>query len=211
MALTQHPGANGERRARPTAIKAEIVRLGETLDAIADKVREYAPSRLRMRSYDAPQGLAAMRGTRPEARPQHMSDELKFQLRLTLSDEFAQVARNVPGDPSISTLTDILNRHDAVMKCQFDAFADYVSEADANGIENFDLYEWTKKTIDDPAKKSKYTKSFALYVGGDEVYEKDKADALEAELKPLVGGPIVAKMFKYDTDPAHNPQPPRQT
>jgi hypothetical protein len=32
---------------------------------------------------------------------------------------------------------------------------------------------------------------------------KDKADALEAELKPLVGGPIVAKMFKYDTDPAH--------
>ena len=67
-----------------------------------------------------------MRGTRPEARPQHMSDDLKFQLRLTLSDEFAQVARNVPGDPSISTLTDILNRHDAVMKCQFDAFADCV-------------------------------------------------------------------------------------
>jgi hypothetical protein len=46
-------------------------------------------------------------------------------------------------------------------------------------------------------------------VGGDEVYEKNTADALEAELKPLVGGPIVAKMFKYDTDPAHNPQPPR--
>ena len=32
---------------------------------------------------------------------------------------------------------------------------------------------------------SKYTKSFTLYVGGDEVYERDKADALEAELKPL--------------------------
>ena len=31
-----------------------------------------------------------MRGTRPEARPQHMSDDLKFQLRLTLSDEFAK-------------------------------------------------------------------------------------------------------------------------
>jgi hypothetical protein len=139
-----------------------------------------------------------------------MSDDLKFQLRLTLSNQFAQVARNDPEDPSISTLTDILNRHDAVMKCQFDAFADYVSEAEAKGIENFHLYEWTKKTIDDPAKKTKYTKSFALYVGGKEVYNKDKADALEAELKPLVGGPIVVKMFKYDTDPAHNPQPPRQ-
>jgi hypothetical protein len=138
-----------------------------------------------------------------------MSDDLKFQLRLTLSDEFAQVARNDPRDPSISTLTDILTGHDAVMKCQFDAFAGYVSEAEANGIENFHLYEWTKNTIDDPAKKARYTKSFTLYVGGEEVYDKDKADALEAELKPLIGGPIVAKMLKYDTDPAHNPQPPR--
>jgi hypothetical protein len=24
-----------------------------------------------------------------------------------------------------------------------------------------------------------------------------------------VGGPIVQQMFRYDTDPAHNPQPPR--
>ncbi len=139
-----------------------------------------------------------------------MSDDLKFQLRLTLSDEFAQAARNNPGDASISALADILSRHDAVMKCQFDAFADYVSEAEANGIENFPLYEWTKKTIEDPAKKAKYTKSFALYVGGEEVYEREKADKLEAELKPLVGGPIIVQMFKYDTDPAHNPQPPRQ-
>ena len=137
-----------------------------------------------------------------------MSD-LKFQLRLTLSEEAALVARHNPDDVSISSLINILNRHDAVLKCQFDAFAGYVSEAEANGTENYPLYEWTKKTVDDPAKKAKYTKSFALYVGGEEVYEKDKADALEAELEPLVGGSIVAKMFKYDSDPAHNPQPPR--
>src|SRR6476620_1297621 len=31
----------------------------------------------------------------------------------------------------------------------------------------------------------------------------------KGQRQPLVGGPIVAKMFKYDTDPAHNPQPPR--
>src|ERR1700758_4624350 len=31
-----------------------------------------------------------------------MNDDLKFQLRLTLRDEFAQVARNDPADPSIS-------------------------------------------------------------------------------------------------------------
>src|SRR5438105_14454307 len=121
-----------------------------------------------------------------------MNDDLKFQLRLTLRDEFAHVARNDPAAPSISTLANILSRHDAAMKCQFDAFADYVSEAEANGVENYPLYEWTKSTVDDPVKKRKYRQSFALYVGGNEVYERDKANALEAELKPLVGGPIVA-------------------
>lgn len=137
-----------------------------------------------------------------------VSDDLKFQLRLTLSDQFAKAARSDPEAPSIAPLTKILHRHDAALKCQFDAFADYVSEAEAKGVENYPLYEWTKRTIGDPVKEAKYTKSFALYVGGDEVYAKDEADALEAELKPLVGGPIVEKMFKYDSNPAHNPQPP---
>ena len=63
--------------------------------------------------------------------------------------------------------------------------------------------------MDDPAKEAKYTKSFTLYVGGDEVYERSKADALEAELKPLVGGPIVAQMFRYDTNPTRSPRPPQ--
>ena len=137
--------------------------------------------------------------------------ELKFQLRLTLNDAFAQIARADPGSPSIAPLTEILKQHDAALKCQFDAFADYVRQAEADGTENYPLYDWTKKTIEDPAKEQKYTRSFTLYVGGEEVYQNDKADALEAALKPLVGGPIVAQLFRYDTDPAHNPQPPRRT
>jgi hypothetical protein len=139
-----------------------------------------------------------------------MSDDLKYQLRLTLNDDFAKTARSNPADASISGLTDILRRHDATLKCQHDAFAGYVAEAEANGTDKYPLYEWTKATVDDPVKKAKYIKSFTLYVGGQEVYEKDEAEALEAELKPLVGGPIVAQMFKYDSDPAHNPQPPRK-
>ena len=59
-----------------------------------------------------------------------------------------------------------------------------------------------------PAKKAKYQKSFTLYVDGDEVYAKDKADALEAELQPLVGGALVTRLAKHDTNPANNPQPP---
>jgi|SRR5580704_14641568 hypothetical protein len=137
-------------------------------------------------------------------------NDLKYQLRLTLNDEFARIARNDPGNPVIAPLTKVLSRHHAALKCQHDAFAGYVREAETNGIEKYPLYEWTKKTVDDPVKEAKYIKSFTLYVDGDEVYAKDKADALEAELKPLEGGPIVAKMFRYDTDPANSPQPPRQ-
>jgi hypothetical protein len=138
-----------------------------------------------------------------------MGEELKYQLRLTLSDPFAKVARNHPDDPSIAPLTQLLRRHDAALKCQYDAFADYVKEAEAKGVEKYPLYAFTKKTVDDPAKEAKYTKSFTLYVGCDEVFVRSKADALEAELKPLVGGRFVAQMFRYDTDPAHSPHPPQ--
>ena len=107
--------------------------------------------------------------------------ELKFQLRLTLNDAFAQTARADPGSPSIAPLTEILKQHDAALKCQFDAFADYVRQAEADGTENYPLYDWTKKTIEDPAKEQKYTRSFTLYVGGEEVYQNDKADHAETD------------------------------
>ena len=37
-----------------------------------------------------------------------------------------------------------------------------------------------------------------------------EADALEAELAPLVGGPAVTALAKHDTNPANNPQPPKR-
>ncbi len=78
----------------------------------------------------------------------------------------------------------------------------------AYGIESYPLYKWTKATIEDPAKKEKYLKSFTLYVDDQEVYPKESADALEADLQPLVAGGLIARISKYDTNPANNPQPP---
>ena len=83
-----------------------------------------------------------------------MGEEVKYQLRLTLSDPFAEVARNFPDDPSIAPLTQLLRRHNAALKCQYDAFADYVKEAEAKGVEAYPLYAFTKKTVDDPAKEA---------------------------------------------------------
>ena len=137
-----------------------------------------------------------------------MTTQWKFQLRIYLDDAFAETARRGDGDPALKPLLAILAKHNAELKCQFDAFAGYVAEAEKYGTEHYHLYEWTKATIENPAKKAKYVKSFTLYVDGDEVYAKEKADALEADLMPLVGRGQVTRLTKHDTNPANNPQAP---
>ena len=137
-----------------------------------------------------------------------MSDQWQYQVRIDLADELAEVARRDPANPALAPLPEILREHNATLKCQFDAFAGYVAEAERHGAEKYPLYKWTKATIDNPAKKEKYLKSFTLYVEGDEVYAKAKADALESDLQPLVGGKVVTRLAKHDTNPANNPQPP---
>ena len=96
------------------------------------------------------------------------------------------------------------------MKSQFDAFADYVAEAEAQGVHGYPLYAWTKATIEDSVKRAKHIKSFALHVKGREVYSKEEADALEADLRPLVDGTRLTRLSRHDTNPANNPQPPER-
>lgn len=139
-----------------------------------------------------------------------MSTQWDYQIRIYLGDELAEVARRDPGNPALKPLVDVLTRHHATMKSQFDAFADYVAEAEKRGTEEYPLYAWTKATIENPEKKAKYLKAFTLYVDGDEVYAKPLADALERDLQPLVSGKLIARLSKHDTNPANNPQPPAQ-
>ena len=139
-----------------------------------------------------------------------MSDQLLYQVRIYLSDALAGTARGDPGDPALAPLAAILARHDATMKCHFDAFAEYVAEAEKQGVEQFPLYRWTKATIEDPEKKAKHLKIFTIHVGGNELYPKPVADALEADLQPLAGGAGVTRVSKHDTNPANNPQMPEQ-
>ncbi len=139
-----------------------------------------------------------------------MSEEWQYQLRIYLPAELVEVARTDPNNPALGPLAEILARHHATMLCQFDAFAGYVAEAEKQGIEGYPLYAWTKATIEDPAKKAKHLKSFALYVNGREVYSMEEADAEETDLRPLVGAKLIERLSKHDTNPAHNPQPPER-
>jgi hypothetical protein len=137
-----------------------------------------------------------------------MNEQWLYQIRIYLADQFAEMARSDPGNPALRPLVEILAKHGAALKCQYDAFADYCAAAEKHGTENYPLYKWTKATIEDPEKKEKYLKSFTLYVAGREVYAKELADALESDLQPLVGGGMITRMSKHDTNPANNPQPP---
>ena len=142
--------------------------------------------------------------------PRAADGEWQYQLRVDLADDAAAAARQGAEHPGLRPLRRILAAHDAVLVCQYDAFAGYCAEAEEHGIEQYPLYAWTKAVIDDPAKKAKYLKSFSIHVGGAEVYARESADALAAALSPLVGAGVVTRLAKHDTDPANNPQMPEK-
>jgi hypothetical protein len=137
-----------------------------------------------------------------------MSEQWQYQIRIYLADQFAEMTRSDPGNAVLKPLMEILAKHGAELKCQYDAFAGYCAEAERHGAEKYPLYKWTKATIENPEKKAKYLKSFTLYLAGQEVYAKELADALEADLQPLAGGALITRLTKHDTNPANNPQPP---
>ena len=139
-----------------------------------------------------------------------MSGGWRHQVRIRLADDAAEAVRRDPSAREIAPLAEILRRHGAALVCQYDAFAAYVAEAERQGAAAFPLYAWTRATIDDPAKKAKHLKAFTVHVGGEEVYSEEAADALEADLRPLVGGPLVTATSRHDTNPANNPQVPKR-
>jgi hypothetical protein len=115
-----------------------------------------------------------------------------------------------PLNPALAPIAHILTKHKASMRCQFDAFVSYVAEAEVMGVEGYPLYEWTKATIEDPTKRAKHIRSFALHIEGREVYSKAEADALEVDLQALVDGLLTTRLSRHDTNPASNPQPPER-
>ena len=149
-------------------------------------------------------------GEGPSAPQEAAAERWQYQLRVDLAAGAAAAARQGADHAGLGPLRRILAAHDAQLVCQYDAFAGYCAEAEARGIERCPLYAWTRAVIADPVKKAKYQKSFSIHVGGAEVYARDKADALEAALMPLVGGGAVTRLAKHDTDPANSPQMPEK-
>jgi len=147
---------------------------------------------------------------RPEGE-NSVTSQWQYQVRFDVNDSAtAESVRRKLCVPALAPLFDILAEHHAALKCQFDAFAEYVAAAEEHGVENYPLYQWTKATIENPTKKEKYLRSFTVYVDDREVYAKEIADALEADLQPLATSGLITRISKYDTNPANNPQSPQR-
>ncbi|TDG04417.1 hypothetical protein E1N52_29625 [Paraburkholderia guartelaensis] len=137
-----------------------------------------------------------------------MAETWQFQVRITATPELADALRASSPYEARDLLEALLREYNASLKCQFDAFADYVEEAERAGRDRYPLYQWTKDTIDNPEKKAKHLKSFAVYVRGAEVYDRETADALYARLLALASQVGIENVSRFDTNPANNPQPP---
>jgi hypothetical protein len=138
-----------------------------------------------------------------------MSDWL-YQIRIKVSDKLSEDLRGVNELGLSKAIIKIANDNNSRLVCTFDAFSEYCEEAEREGIEQYELYHWTKSTIDNPEKKAQHLKSFAFYEGNNQVYSKDLACSIEQRLKDLNSGDDIVEINLIDSNPANNPQPPKE-
>ena len=132
-----------------------------------------------------------------------------YQIRIKVSNKLSEDLRGANDLELSKQITKIAADNDARLVCTFDAFADYCEEAERVGIEKYELYHWTKSTIDNPEKKAKHLRSFAFYEGNNQVYSKELACTIEQRLKELETDNDIVEINLIDSNPKNNPQPPK--
>ena len=138
-----------------------------------------------------------------------MSDWL-YQIRIKVSEKLSKDLRTVKESGLAKEIYKIASDNNSRLVCTFDAFAEYCEEAEREGVEHYELYHWTKSTIDNPEKKKKHLKSFAFYEGDNQIYSKDLAYSIQQRLKDLDYGNDIVEINMIDSNPANNPQPPKR-
>ena len=136
--------------------------------------------------------------------------EWLYQIRIKVSEQLSKDLRSVNSSSLAKEINKIASDNGSKLVCTFDAFAEYCEEAEREGIEHYELYHWTKSTIDDPEKKAKHLKSFAFYEGDNQVYRKELAYSIQQCLKDLESGTDIVEINMIDSNPANNPQPPKR-
>ena len=136
-----------------------------------------------------------------------MTDWL-YQIRIVVTSALSTDLRSMGTSTTAQEVTEIAKKYDMRAVCTYDAFKAYCEEAEGNGLEGYSLYNWTKATLDNPAKREKHLKSFAFYRDNDQIYSKDVAEALYEDLLVL-NSPEILEVKIIDSNPKNNPQPPQ--
>lgn len=131
------------------------------------------------------------------------------QLRINADAALSRDLREHGDNATARELGTVLERFEAKLACVYDEFCGYCAEAEANGIENYPLYHWTKSVIDDPQKQEKHQRSFTIYIKGEAVYPTQNAQGLKDLLDEFATGKNM-QIRMVDTDPSKNPQPPAE-
>ena len=131
-----------------------------------------------------------------------------YQVRLKLSHELSEDLREDRPSKNADELREIASEYNMNIVCTFDAFEAYCVEAELNGIQSYPLYKWTKAVIQDPIKQQKHKKSFAFYLGLEQIYEKKIAVAIQKKLEALKDKIDILDVNLIDSNPSKNPQPP---
>ena len=125
--------------------------------------------------------------------------EILYQIRLNVSDNFTDN----------DVLNKLLESNNASLMCQYDAFVFFVTECENKKETDNSLYKWTKDTIEDELKKSKYKKIYSVYVDKQQVYKENIADKIIEEITSL-NLSTIKSIDKFDTQPKNNPNPPEK-
>ena len=139
-----------------------------------------------------------------------MATKRLYQVRIKVNQQVSNDLRNGIASSTTNKISAVAKKYGVTSVCTYDAFCGYCQEAEANGVEKYSLYEWTKATIDNPEKKDIHVKSFAFYKGSDQVYEKSLAELLHRDLTPLQKNGIIEELRLIDSNPENNPQPPKK-
>ena len=98
--------------------------------------------------------------------------EWLYQIRIKTSEVMSADLRGARAMGLSQAVLKIAEQNGMQLVCTFDAFREYCEEAERNDISQYHLYDWTKATIENPEKKVKHLKSFAFYLGNEQVYSK---------------------------------------
>ena len=139
-----------------------------------------------------------------------LKTEWLYQVRIKVSNELSDALRARKLVGTSKKIFQIAEMHGTIPVCTYDAFCDYCTEAEENGIEKYSLYDWTKQTIEDPEKKEKHIKSFAFYTEDSQIYEESLARLLHNDLLTLHQNDLIEDLKLIDSNPKNNPQPPKK-